>query len=476
MCMLYNEDIWASFVQKVEKGFDTKKYLHFDHRFNFPKQKKQVQEIVSDTKKVAAHPYLPLVKILIKTPRYRYQEDEGKYGLETKIRPISFASHFDTYIYAFYSFVLGKKYQEYIKANGFDSCVLAYRTDLDGKCNIQFAKEVFELIRKIGPCTAIAIDIKGYFDSIDHKTLKDTWCKILDVNELPEDQYKVFRSLTKYSYINRNTLLKHFNVDLKKILKKNLPKTLTDIVPGKSFKEKFDLLREHNLFVVNDACENLPDGRKRFFGIPQGSALSALLSNIYLIDFDKFMYEYGQKEGIIYRRYCDDILVIVPSGKTFEVNDIIKDKISKYHLTIQSKKTELVKFAYAKNGKLRGFDVKKLVAVDKFAEFADETKHYKNLQYLGFEFSGQHIYIRPSSLSRYFRKMKARILKTVLMWKGKNSKSPVLFKKQIYYRYTHLGERNFLTYAYNAARKYYKNAEGTSKEGMNSAAIRKQIS
>ncbi|MGP8216602.1 MAG: antiviral reverse transcriptase Drt2 [Bacteroidia bacterium] len=474
--MLYSEDTWHRFVQKIERGYEIKKYLHFDHRFNFPQQKEKIKAIVSDANNVISHSYLPLLKMLIKTPRYRYQEEEGKYELETKIRPISFASHLDTYIYSFYSFALGEKYQEYIKTNGFDSSVLAYRSDLDGKCNIQFAKEVFEIIRGIGSCTAIGIDIKGYFDSIDHQTLKSTWCKVLGLNELPADQYKVFRSLTKYSYINKNSLLKHFNVDLTKSSKKELPATLTDIIPGKSFKEKFDLLREHNLIAVNETSYPYPDGKKRFFGIPQGSALSALLSNVYLVDFDKYMHEYSQKEGVIYRRYCDDILLIVPSGKTFEINDVIKDKISEYHLKIQSKKTEFVNFSYAKNGKLRGFDVKKLVAIDKFGMLSDETKFYKNLQYLGFEFSGQHIYIRPGSLSRYFRKMKARIVKTVLMWKGKNSKSPVLFKRQLYYRYTHLGERNFLTYAFNASKKYYKNAEGERKEGMSSPTIRKQIS
>jgi len=47
---------------------------------------------------------------------------------------------------------------------------------------------------------------------------------------------------------------------------------------------------------------------QEYYGIPQGSALSALLSNIYLVDFDEYMFKLGQTIGFIYRRYCDDIL------------------------------------------------------------------------------------------------------------------------------------------------------------------------
>src|SRR5690606_19240307 len=105
----------------------------------------------------------------------------------------------------------------------------------------------------------------------------------------------------------------------------------------------------------------------------------------------------------------------------------------------------------------------------------NEQKFYKNLQYLGFEFNGIATYIRPGSLSRYFRKLRGRITKTVMMARGKNSKSAKIFKAQLYHRYTHLAKKNFLSYAYKASKKYYKNSKGETKEGLNSQHIRRQI-
>lgn len=489
--MLFTQQLWDRWEKKVQKNFKIKSYLHFDHPFNFPKFKGEIKSIVESPAKVAAYSFKPLVKILLKTPRYKYQEEiaggpflsakerKGGYGLETKIRPISFASHKDRYIYGFYSYGLTEKYQDYIKANGFGNCVLAYRNDLNEKCNIQFAKEVFDHIKATGPCTAVALDVKGYFDSIDHQTLKEKWCKILGLpdKELPEDHYNIFSSLTRYSYVNNDTILKHFNIDLEEYKKnKGRTPTLTDLIPGASFKEKFSLIRDKNLIVRNNSHEELPFGKKRFFGIPQGSPISALLSNIYLIDFDKDLYELSQHENFFYRRYCDDIILIVPDNKVAHYQDLVFRLIDKYHLKIQTKKTELIKFTKDKSGKLRGFDRKKMVNVAGFDDDIQEQQFFKNLQYLGFEFNGHKTFIRGTSLSRYFRKMKKRIIKTIYMSYSPNAEGEKIFKKQLFERYTHLGKRNFLSYALNASKAVYTNKKGKSKEGMNAPEIRKQIS
>jgi len=72
--------------------------------------------------------------------------------------------------------------------------------------------------------------------------------------------------------------------------------------------------------------------------------------------------------------------------------------------------------------------------------------------------------------------MKGRIVKSVMMAYSKNSKSSVINKQQIYHRYSHLGKRNFLQYAYNASKKHYKNSEGKIREGLDSTSIKRQIS
>ena len=499
MNTIFTEELWKAYVKKVENDFKLKTYPQFDPYYNFPKDKNRLYHLLSDPtmKRMKNHDFTPLVKILQKTPRYKWQEDRnlsigGNYDLESKIRPISFASHFDTYIYGFFSFALNEAYQDYIHKKGFHEVVLAYRNDLDGKCNIQFAKEAFDQVKtlysKNRESSVIALDIKGYFDHIDHSILKKMWCKVIGETNLPLDQYKVFRSLTKYTYVNYSSFLKHFNIDLKKLEKeqkkiyknkKRVPKgfqSLLDLVPsyinGPSFHDKMELLRKRKLITIN----RNKDRSLSKNGIPQGSAMSALLSNIYLTEFDRVIFEKGQKEGFIYRRYCDDLLVICKPGQVNDLKNYLMNLINKdYRLTIQNRKTEVIDFKPSPNAQMRSYKRKFIEATETFNPLPNNNENLKNLQYLGFEFNGKNIYIRPGSLSRYFRKMKARIVKSVSMAHSKNSKSDTIFKQQIFSRYSHLGKRNFLSYANNASKKYYTNSAGEKKEGMDSPSIRKQI-
>ena len=483
---LFSEDSWRRFMLKFgtsENDFELKTYPQLDPYFNFYKNNSAVKSLVADDSldSIAKHPFLPFIKILTKTPRLRYQENEKMYGLETKIRPIAFASHFDTYVYSYYSFVLTEKYQQYIKSKGFDECVLAYRSDLDGKCNIQFAKEVFDVVKfkieRDRTCTAIALDITGYFDNIDHLILKEKWCKILGLKELPKDQYKVFRTLTKYSYLNKDSILKHFNIDLKKVDNWN---SLLDLIPdsiaGDTFHQKFDLLRKRKLVVTN-LPKTDASGVQSFRGIPQGSPMSAVLSNIYLIDFDEKLFNLSKKLNFTYRRYCDDLLIICDPIKAAEINKIVLAEIALYNLVIQPKKTELIEFRETISGKIRGFNQKKINALNTVINSQNEQRFYKNLQYLGFEFNGSNIYIRPGSLSRYFRKMKDRIIKSVMMAYSDKSKTDKILKKQIFERYSHFGKRNFLSYAIKSSKKeYYSKSANKLREGMDSVSIRRQLS
>jgi len=472
-------------ITKNKSGVNAKKYLkkgytHFDLRFWFPEREEELKEILEKGlrfyhkkhKREEWWAFSPFLKVLIKTPRYKYQQTEGHYDLETKIRPICFASHIDGLIFGFYAYALTRKYEAYIQKENFNECSLAYRSNLDGKCNIQFSKEVFDEIKRRGNCSAIALDIKGYFDHIDHKLLKEKWSKVLG-HPLPEDQFKLYKSLTQYSYVSKNSILKKYNIILKKL--EHSPNTLLDLVPGTQDFEKFQRLRDDKLIVTNNKSDKKSE---RLFGIPQGSGMSALLSNIYLIDFDKELNEKAKSEGFFYRRYCDDIIIICDSDKAVDLQKITIEKIDKeYHLEIQDKKVELTEFRLNSKGKLRAFNKKKQIKADISATDATNEKfYYKSLQYLGFEFNGRDIFIRSSSLSRYFRKMKGRIIKTVVMAYSNNGKDTKIWKKQMFERYSHLGKRNFLTYAYNASEDEYTNSNNEVKKGMNSPAIKKQLS
>ncbi|WP_250432450.1 reverse transcriptase domain-containing protein [Hanstruepera flava] len=489
MEQLYTTKDWEDYVKKVEDDFQLKTYPQFDPYFDFTLYKEKLHKLVSDStfKSINSYDFTPFLKVLVKTPRYKYQEGDGIYDLETKIRPILFASHFDTYIYGFYAFVLNRKYQEYIHHIGIEEAIMAYRSDLDGKCNIQFANETFdevdEMVKKHGECSVIALDIKGYFDHIDHKKLKEAWCKVIGEPKLPPDQYHVFRSLTKYAYVNYVSFLKHFRVNLRKLekeQKRQLKKgkgyqSLLDLIPdtinGAGFKNKMNLLRKRKLVTINSN-----NGVLKTAGIPQGSSMSAVLSNVYLVDFDKQIVEKGKKEGFLYRRYCDDLLIICRKEEVNRLKDYLMNLISNdYKLIIQDKKTAVVDFKRDTLGKIRSFKREYNKTAKTFDEVNLKDAKYKNLQYLGFEYSGQKKYIRASSLSRYFRKQKARVVKTVTMAYSKNSKSDIIYKQQIFSRYSHFGKRNFLTYAYNASKKYYYNSAKDKKFGMDSPSIRRQL-
>lgn len=485
---MFTEELWESWISleannyKIEKNKRTyakKGYTHFDHRFWFPEKKNELKLILESQLKVYKKAvqrtefwsFSPFLKLLIKTPRYRYQESENGYSLDTKIRPICFASHLDSLVFGFYSHCITKEYEQYIKQKGFDECVLAYRSDLH-LSNIQFAKEVFQQVRNRGECTTVALDIKGYFVHIDHKVLKDKWKKVLKLEELPEDQFRIFKALTNYSYVSKDSLYRTFRGKPKRNDKE--PLTLLDLIDGEKDYEKFALLKEKKLIVTNRAI-NKDTGSP--IGIPQGSAMSALLSNIYLIDFDEMMHQKAKQENFIYRRYCDDILIICDTDKAAELQNFAIKRINEdYHLTIQSKKVEIIDFRFNSMNSIRAFKRdKKNTIVPAKTDSSNEQRFYKSLQYLGFEFNGVKTFIRSSSLSRYYRKMKARIDKSVSMAYSPNGKSDKIFQKQILERYSHLWDRNFITYAKKAASERYKNSKGEWRDGLNSPAISKQI-
>ena len=495
---MYNEELWNAWVKEEMQNYEVTKtgkrkykkkgYLHLDHRYWFPEHVKEIKQIIK-IKLIVKHPHTkkdqyfsfsPFLKLLTKTPRYRYQFEEGHYELETKIRPICLTSHKDSLIIGYYSYYITKVYEDYIKNQKFDNVVLAYRSDL-GHCNIQFAKKVFDIVKNKKNCSAIALDIKGYFDHIDHSILLQKWKQLMG-GRLDEDQFRLYKVLTEYSYINSNSILKKYNGPKER--NKKLPVALMDIIPGNNINEKFKKLKEDSLIVTNDQA----NGKNRKCGIPQGSPISALLSNIFLIDFDADLNMKGESEGFVYRRYCDDILIICETDKATDLMDWIIKKISnEYFLTIQLDKVDLIDFHKNTNGQIRGFrrprrskqipgSKPKVIIKDKPAitNARNEQKLYKPLQYLGFEYNGKEVLIRSSSVSRFFRKLKYRLQRTVVMSYSPNTKSDQIFMRQIYERYTHIGTRNFLTYSYKAAKNLYDEG-GTIKQGLNSPGIKKQL-
>ncbi|WP_367389627.1 reverse transcriptase domain-containing protein [Lewinella sp. LCG006] len=474
---MFNDDFikeeWIEYKKKIiSNGYSPKLHYHLDGYFSFEKRHQEIEKIVTDksNKESKEFSYLPLVKTLSKTPRYKYQD--GAYHLEKKIRPIFLTAHRDKYIYGFYSHLLNRLYQAKIKGTKIFNVPIAYRSDLSGKCNIQFSKEVFDFVRSQKQCSVVLTDISSFFDNIDHKILKRNWERVLGLESLPIDHYKVFKALTQYKYLNLSSFYKKFSINIKKE-KPKLGSLLNFIKEDMKFNEKMKILNDFDLIVKNKQLQ-----KECNKGIPQGLSISATLSNIYMWDFDEIIQNYVSQKGGFYRRYCDDVIIVLPNDNFDEILTLLHEEIAKKRgMIMKSSKTELAQFSKVSN-KSR-FECKTYDCPDLEKESYQYIENgNKKIQYLGFTFNGRDVLIRESSISRYYRKMSRRVRKTIRMAYSGRSKysSDIIFRKQILERYTHYGSRNFLKYVYDASSKSYLNSKGEEKFGHDSIKMKKQVS
>lgn len=172
----------------------------------------------------------------------------------------------------------------------------------------------------------------------------------------------------------------------------------------------------------------------RDFGIPQGTPISALLSNIYMIPFDEKISKLIGTTGL-YRRYCDDIIVVCSKERYVDIRNYIYHAIKERKLEIQPRKTQTFHLEKKETGFLLG------------QEFSDVINYNKKLTYLGFEFDGHTVLLKSASLSNYYRKMKRGAGRgkyyASKMYKGMPQE---LFKNRLYKRYSHWGAKRTRVY------------------------------
>lgn len=409
--------------------FRTRKYLHFDLPISLEKARK----IVTNPNKVALHAFLPLIHYDLET--YKVVQKQNCIEKTPKKRPISFASHIDSHIYSYYSKLLCEFYESKISESNLGSSVLAFRALR--RSNIEHANEVFENVKQRENCFVVALDVTKFFENLTHLELKKAWQTVLGISKLPDDHFNVFKSLTKYSKVNRDKLYKQLNIS--KYNPKYNPQSTQKRRRVCEITDFRLIVRKNKLIETNYSQK----------GIPQGTPISALLSNIYMLDFDREMLRYVQSIGGSYYRYCDDMLFILPKDDMGgELISLVGKRLKKIGLELNDKKTEM----------------------RKFCKTDDRQTCDKPLQYLGFTYDGERKLIRSAALSRFSRKMKKGVKlahltrdKRNLIKKKKGIPTSELYRRKIYERYSHLGRRNFVTYGYRAAKI------------MESKAIRKQL-
>ncbi|EPU3918507.1 hypothetical protein ACVWV7_002626 [Aeromonas hydrophila] len=148
-----------------DRWFRSRGYLHFDA----PVKLRKARKIVSSPEHVSKHAFLPLISYSIESYKAHLNEN-GEIVKKRKPRPVSYASHIDSHIYSYYAEKLSELYEGVLVSSSLNDSVLAFRSLK--KSNIDFANEAFKNIKKHGNCTAIAMDITGFFDNLDHGILK----------------------------------------------------------------------------------------------------------------------------------------------------------------------------------------------------------------------------------------------------------------------------------------------------------------
>lgn len=385
-------------------------YLHLDEH----PTREALSKAVADPARVASWQFLPLIATTVVTSKVK-RTAKG-FQVKEKRRRICYASHWDAALYAHYSQRLTKRYEAILAQKGLQDVVTAFRS-ADGRCNIHFALEAFEWIDSRRPCTALAYDISGFFDSLDHRLLRAKWIEVLGTESLPPDHYAIFRSLTRHSLVEREILYTLFGIS------RHAPKASgrTRACSPAEFRKR---VVDGGYLMVNHAPK----------GIPQGTPISATLSNIYMLDFDERLAAQIREWGGLYRRYCDDVLCVVPPEMASAAKQFVQTLIDDIKLEVQPEKLEVCTFNLPR------------------------TAIRPPLQYLGLTFDGLKILLRSGGVGRFYSRLRKGVRMADLARK-KTAKALGVGKEQVPIKrgklnrsYIYAGHRNFVSYALRASK------------------------
>ena len=455
-------------------------YLHITPKIDVYKRYDEIFSKVNDERFVARHGFFPLIHSVIKERKYKKLPDgsgrahsylkAGKSERTAKLRPLHYATHIDALIYGRYAEKLLALYEEeLLKNDGLGDCVIAYRKILEdieedgeepclekttGKSTIHFAHEAFQEIKSRAKegCVVLMFDIKSFFSELNHQHLKKAWCELLNMERLPASDFNVFSSSTEFRYILRDELrLRQANKGKRAGFDE---KKLAEIRKTQGIESFYGSVEEFKWAIKEKKIRvyKHPFVKKgRPVGIPQGLPISAVLANLYLLEFDKAIFQniVDARDGY-YRRYSDDIMVICKPEEAKEIENLVMEEIKKSHLIISEEKTETFLF---KNTTLSP----KITRVTAHLVKNGKMTIGKPLTYLGFEFYGHRALIKSANLSKYYRRMvssvKRKSRRSVSGGEGK-----VLFPRQIkkIYEQVKLSKDN----VYKTRKRLVKNENG----------------
>ena len=413
---------WSEFVEKQSSPERKPNYAHFDNRRYL--NELSVLRKVMNPAYVKSHSFYPLIRYVER--RTRCYIRDGNLRTKEKNREISYCSYIDRAIYQRYSFIINYHYNIKLKELGINDVPIAYRTNLNGRSNIHFAKEAFDFIKKQKNAYILVGDFKGFFDNLNHEYLKKMLCSVLDFKYLPDDFYAVYKNITRYSYWE----WKHLLMINRLIHSKGATTQMNskaNIITQNQFKNHTHMIKKNSE----------ADNNWKNYGIPQGTPISAVLSNVYMVEFDKIVNSYVKALKGEYMRYSDDFIIILPRifGSQTEnikkyifelVKTIDKDSIETTGLQIHEDKTK----EYYFDGEF----------------IRDPNGEIAFLDYLGFIFNGEKIKIRRKSITKYYYRMN-RKAKSTRIGDGITYKGNKISMGNLYEIYSERGKKtNFIDY------------------------------
>lgn len=403
-----SNQICQALVDFVKHHNDTKPYAHFGLRVSLSMP--SIRKYVMDRTKIVTHSFYPFIHFEKKNSRY------GKKGPK-KPRELYYCSHLDRCVYQRYAFLLNYQYNIWACENNIDDVAIAYRDNL-GKNNIDFAKDAFDAIRSFPQCFILVGDFTNFFDNLEHQYLKKMMCEVLGVERLPQDYFSVFKNITRFSSWDWKDIVKAAGENIaERGVRKKINSKETVLTKEQFQKNKKDIKK--NISGV---------------GVPQGSPISAVLSNIYMIKFDKDIKRYVTSKGGIYMRYSDDFIIVLPYERDAEIADF----------------TSYI-FSYVESMKgLIDLQKEKTSCYTYKDEVIYEGDQPSSINYLGFLFDGKNIRIRPRAITKYYYRMR-RKAHTIGRSNWTSSKGRRISAKELYSIYSRNDEKQtFIDYARKA--------------------------
>lgn len=409
----------------VKERYKYKNYAHFDAKC-YPRS---LHKYISNKDNIVKHAFYPFIHYSLKTKKFNKKNNNHK----VKERSIYYSAHIDRYIYQYYSYLVNEAYNNYAIDRNINKSAIAYRTNHDGMCNIHYAKEAFDFIKKNDDCYILVGDLESFFDTLGHENLKKRLACVLDTDYLDNDIYAVFKSLTRFSYIEFDAIQTHYKINNK--------------FSNREFK-KLDRYLDDNFNQFKQIHLKKHQNNKEWknMGIPQGTPLSGVLSNVYMSEFDEALSRYTRKQDGLYQRYSDDFIIIIKKDKISGIQELynfVNMLISHdSFLTIQQDKFRLYE---------SGKDIYE-VDISNFTK----KKNLSSIDYLGFTFDGHYAFLRDKTISKFYYKAYGYVdlqlkIEAKQIKKGKITRRS---KKKIFLKYTEDGSStsvpnsrgNFVTY------------------------------